>query len=169
MSVLQVKDLKTYFYTEEGIVPAVDGLDFELEKGETLAIVGESGCGKSVTSLSVLQIVPTPPGKIESGEIVYQGEDLLKKTEKEINQLQMENSQILKNQQNLIIKSTVARIMKSKIGKQTSHSWLVNETAKQIDLFHAQPQQIKENIEKLIEQNIIKRSDKDRASYEYIA
>ena len=93
----------------------------------------------------------------------------MKKTEKEINQLQMENSQILKNQQNLIIKSTVARIMKSKIGKQTSHSWLVNETAKQIDLFRAQPQQIKENIEKLIEQNIIKRSDKDRASYEYIA
>jgi len=93
----------------------------------------------------------------------------MKKTEKEINQLQMENSQILKNQQNLIIKSTVARIMKSKIGKQTTHSWLVNETAKQIDLFRAQPQQIKENIEKLIEQNIIKRSDKDRASYEYIA
>lgn len=87
MSVLQVKDLKTYFYTEEGIVPAVDGLDFELEKGETLAIVGESGCGKSVTSLSVLQIVPTPPGKIESGEIVYQGEDLLKKTEKEMQKI----------------------------------------------------------------------------------
>ncbi len=87
MSVLQVKDLKTYFYTEEGIVPAVDGLDFELEKGETLAIVGESGCGKSVTSLSILQIVPTPPGKIESGEIVYQGEDLLKKTEKEMQKI----------------------------------------------------------------------------------
>lgn len=87
MSVLQVKDLKTYFYTEEGIVPAVDGLDFELEKGETLAIVGESGCGKSVTSLSILQIVPTPPGKIESGEIVYQGEDLLKKSEKEMQKI----------------------------------------------------------------------------------
>jgi hypothetical protein len=93
----------------------------------------------------------------------------MKKSEKEINQLQMENNQIAKNQQSIIIKSTVARIMKSKIGKKTTHSWLVNETAKQIDLFKAQPQQIKENIEKLIELNIIKRSDKDRACYEYIA
>ncbi len=87
MSVLQVKDLKTYFYTEEGVVPAVDGLEFELDKGETLAIVGESGCGKSVTSLSILQIVPMPPGKIESGEIIYQGEDLLKKSEKEMQKI----------------------------------------------------------------------------------
>ena len=83
-TVLQVKNLKTYFYTEEGMVPAVDGLDFELGKGETLAIVGESGCGKSVTSLSVLRIVPTPPGKILDGEILYKGEDLLKKSEREM-------------------------------------------------------------------------------------
>lgn len=71
--VLQVKNLQTYFYTEEGIVPAVDGLDFELRQGETLAIVGESGCGKSVTSMSVLRLVPTPPGKILGGEILYKG------------------------------------------------------------------------------------------------
>ena len=83
-TVLQVKNLKTYFYTEEGMVPAVDGLDFELGKGETLAIVGESGCGKSVTSLSVLRIVPTPPGKILDSEILYKGEDLLKKSEREM-------------------------------------------------------------------------------------
>ena len=83
-TVLQVKNLKTYFYTEGGMVPAVDGLDFELGKGETLAIVGESGCGKSVTSLSVLRIVPTPPGKILDGEILYKGEDLLKKSEREM-------------------------------------------------------------------------------------
>ena len=83
-TVLQVKNLKTSFYTEEGMVPAVDGLDFELGKGETLAIVGESGCGKSVTSLSVLRIVPTPPGKILDGEILYKGEDLLKKSEREM-------------------------------------------------------------------------------------
>ena len=83
-TVLEVKHLKTYFYTEEGIVPAVDGLDFTLSKGETLAIVGESGCGKSVTSLSILRIVPMPPGKIIDGEILYKGEDLLKKTEKEM-------------------------------------------------------------------------------------
>ena len=82
--VLQVKNLQTYFYTEEGIVPAVDGLDFSLRQGETLAIVGESGCGKSVTSMSVLRLVPTPPGKILGGEILYKGEDLLKKSEKQM-------------------------------------------------------------------------------------
>lgn len=82
--ILEVKNLKTYFYTEEGVVPAVDGLDFTLGKGETLAIVGESGCGKSVTSLSVLRIVPTPPGKILDGEILYKGENLLQKTEKQM-------------------------------------------------------------------------------------
>lgn len=82
--VLQVKDLQTYFYTEEGVMPAVDGLDFSLRQGETLAIVGESGCGKSVTSMSVLRLVPTPPGKILGGEILYKGEDLLKKSEKQM-------------------------------------------------------------------------------------
>ena len=61
--ILEVKGLKTYFYTEEGVVPAVDGLDFTLHNGETLAIVGESGCGKSVTSLSILGLIPNPPGK----------------------------------------------------------------------------------------------------------
>ena len=81
---LQVKNLKTYYYTEEGVVPAVDGLDFEVEQGETFAIVGESGCGKSVTSLSILGLIPSPPGKILDGEIIYNGEDLLKKTEKQM-------------------------------------------------------------------------------------
>lgn len=76
---LQVKGLKTYYYTEEGVVPAVDGLDFEVEQGETFAIVGESGCGKSVTSLSILGLIPSPPGRIVGGEILYNGEDLLKK------------------------------------------------------------------------------------------
>lgn len=80
-SLLEVRNLKVYFYTEEGVVPAVDGLDFSLRKGETLAIVGESGCGKSVTSLSILRIVPSPPGRILDGKILYKGEDLLKKDE----------------------------------------------------------------------------------------
>ena len=78
---LEVKNLKTYYYTEEGVVPAVNGLDFEVDQGETFAIVGESGCGKSVTSLSILRLIPDPPGKIISGEILYNGEDLMKKTE----------------------------------------------------------------------------------------
>ncbi len=84
---LKVRNLKTYFYTEEGVVPAVDGLDFDLMPDETLAIVGESGCGKSVTSLSILQIVATPPGKIIDGEILFKGEDLLKKNEKEMRKI----------------------------------------------------------------------------------
>lgn len=83
-TILEVKNLKTYFYTEEGVVPAVDEVSFSLGKGETLAIVGESGCGKSVTSLSIMRIIPVPPGKILSGEILYKGEDLLKKSDKEM-------------------------------------------------------------------------------------
>lgn len=81
---LSVRNLKTYFYTEEGVMPSVDGVDFDLAPGETLAIVGESGCGKSVTSLSIMGLVQTPPGKIVDGEILYQGQDLLKKSKKEM-------------------------------------------------------------------------------------
>lgn len=86
-ALLEVKDLKTYFFTEEGVTPAVDGLSFTLKDGETLAIVGESGCGKSVTSLSVLRIFPSPPGKIMGGDILYKGESLLKKSEKEMRKI----------------------------------------------------------------------------------
>jgi len=76
---VQVKDLKTYFYTDDGIVKAVDGVDFSINKGQTLGMVGESGCGKSVSALSVLRLIQEPPGKIVSGEIWFKGEDLLKK------------------------------------------------------------------------------------------
>jgi len=76
-SILQVKDLKTYFYTTDGTVPAVDGVTFHLDEGETLAIVGESGCGKSVTALSIMRLI-APPGQVISGEVVFQGLDLLK-------------------------------------------------------------------------------------------
>jgi oligopeptide transport system ATP-binding protein len=81
---LNVKELRTYFYTSEGTVPAVDGVSFHVDRGETLGLVGESGCGKSVTSLSILQLIPRPPGRIESGEILFDGEDLLKKPGREI-------------------------------------------------------------------------------------
>src|SRR5213595_3471273 len=74
---LSVKDLKTYFQTEDGIVPAVDGVTFELEKGETLGIVGESGSGKSVTNLSVMRLIPEPPGKIVGGDVIFDGTDVL--------------------------------------------------------------------------------------------
>jgi len=76
--ILQVKDLKTYFTVDEGLVKAVDGVSFDLHKGETLGIVGESGSGKSVTNLSIINLIPTPPGKIAGGEVLYRGQDLLK-------------------------------------------------------------------------------------------
>jgi peptide/nickel transport system ATP-binding protein len=74
---LDVKNLKTYFFTDEGVVRAVDGVDLYIEKGETLGVVGESGCGKSVTALSVMKLIPQPPGKIVEGEILYNGTDLV--------------------------------------------------------------------------------------------
>jgi oligopeptide transport system ATP-binding protein len=83
-SLLSVRDLRTYFQTEDGTVKAVDGISFELERGKTLGIVGESGSGKSVTNLSILRLIPTPPGKIVGGEIVFDGKDLLKVSDEEI-------------------------------------------------------------------------------------
>ena len=75
-NILSVKDLRTYFETEDGTVKAVDGISFDLERGETLGIVGESGSGKSVTNLSIIRLIPDPPGKIVSGEIIFDGEDI---------------------------------------------------------------------------------------------
>jgi oligopeptide/dipeptide ABC transporter ATP-binding protein len=74
---LEIKNLKTHFYTEKGIVKAVDGVDIGLDAGDTLGIVGESGCGKTVLALSILRLIPVPPGRIVSGEIRFEGRDLL--------------------------------------------------------------------------------------------
>lgn len=76
--ILEVKDLVVRFYTQEGTVYAVNGVSYEIEEGETLGIVGESGSGKSVSSLAVMGLIPSPPGKIESGEVMFEGRDLLK-------------------------------------------------------------------------------------------
>jgi len=84
---LHVKNLRTYFYPPEGIARAVDGVSFHVNKKETLGIVGESGCGKSVTSLSIIRLVPNPPGKTVSGEIVFNDSDLLKKPESEMRRI----------------------------------------------------------------------------------
>ena len=75
---LEVKNLKTYFYSSSGIVKAVDDVSFEVYQGETLGIVGESGCGKSITCMSLAQLVECPPGKYEGGEILLDGVDMLK-------------------------------------------------------------------------------------------
>ena len=93
----------------------------------------------------------------------------MKKSAAEEKEAEIEEAQITKRYQDNILQSTLTRIMKSRIGQKTTHVWIVNETSKQIDLFRAQPQQIKENIEKLIEKNIMKRAENDRTCYEYIA
>src|ERR1700690_2801684 len=80
---LEVKNLKTHFFTEDGVVHAVDGVDFVVYPGEIMGLVGESGCGKSVTSLSVMRLI-APPGKILEGEILLDGTDLLKLPESEM-------------------------------------------------------------------------------------
>jgi len=84
---VEVKNLKTHFFTEEGVVKAVDGVDFEIAPGETVGIVGESGCGKSVTSLSIMRLVESPPGRIVEGEIMFKGRDLTKISEKEMRKI----------------------------------------------------------------------------------
>lgn len=84
-TILEVKHLKTYFYAAGGrVIPAVDDVSFQVRRGETVCIVGESGCGKSVTSLSVMRLVATPPGRYVSGEILFEGEDLLRLSPKEM-------------------------------------------------------------------------------------
>jgi oligopeptide/dipeptide ABC transporter ATP-binding protein len=84
LALLDVRNLKTTFKTDDGIVSAVNGLSYKVDAGSTLGIVGESGSGKSVNALSIMRLVPQPPGKIESGEVIFNGEDLLKKSEAEM-------------------------------------------------------------------------------------
>ncbi|HEY4599780.1 MAG TPA: ABC transporter ATP-binding protein [Cerasibacillus sp.] len=86
-ALLEIRNLHTHFFTKSGTVRAVDGVSFSVKPGETLGIVGESGSGKSVTAMSILRLIPSPPGKIVAGEILFKGEDLLKKSEKEMRQI----------------------------------------------------------------------------------
>ncbi|WP_027723890.1 ABC transporter ATP-binding protein [Tuberibacillus calidus] len=87
VNLLEVKNLKTYFFTGKKVLPAVDSVNFTIHKGETVALVGESGCGKSITSLSIIQLVPQPGGKIVEGEIIFDGVDLTKLSEKALCQI----------------------------------------------------------------------------------
>jgi oligopeptide/dipeptide ABC transporter ATP-binding protein len=85
--VLEIRDLKTYFFTYEGVAKAVDGVSYQLAKGEPLGVVGESGCGKSVTALSILRLIPVPPGKIVGGEILFKGKNLIDLPEEEMRKI----------------------------------------------------------------------------------
>jgi oligopeptide/dipeptide ABC transporter ATP-binding protein len=84
MALLEVNDLRTHFFIREGVVRAVDGISFSVEKGKTLGIVGESGCGKSVTALSIMGLIPRPQAKIVSGSVLYEGRDLTKLSEHQL-------------------------------------------------------------------------------------
>ena len=85
--ILQVKDLKAYFKLDEGLLKAVDGVSFEVSKGETLGIVGESGSGKSVSNLAIMKLIPSPPGRIAGGEVLFNGKDIFKMSDEEVRKL----------------------------------------------------------------------------------
>lgn len=115
------------------------------------------------TEIEINKNFTAPKVKISTAPMV------VKKTEEEKKNIELEEAQVIRKQKENQLKASVTRIMKSRINVKTTHIWLINETARQIDSFNAQPQEIKEAIEKLIEQNIIKRSNQDRSCYEYVA
>ena len=117
--VLEIEDLKTYFYTEEGVVKALEKVNLEIKKGEVLGLVGETGCGKTVTALSILQII-RDPGVIEGGRIFYKGEDLLQKNEEEI--LNYRGKEITMIFQDPLLSLNPV----FKVGKQISEVYLLN-------------------------------------------
>lgn len=129
-TILEVKDLITRFHTADGIVHAVNGVSFSLEAGSTLGIVGESGCGKSVTVLSMLRLIPEPPGKVESGTAVLEGSDLLQMSENELRKVRG-------NQIGMIFQDPMTSLNPvMRIGKQIAepmkeHENLSDEQAKQ--------------------------------------
>lgn len=82
--ILQIQDLHTHFFTDRGEIPAVDGVSLYVRPGEVLGVVGESGCGKSVTALSVLKLIPQPPGRITGGSILFKGKDIVPLKEREM-------------------------------------------------------------------------------------
>jgi peptide/nickel transport system ATP-binding protein len=86
-NLVQIKNLKTYFYTEDGIVKAVDDVSFNIKKGEIIGVVGESGCGKSVTAMSIMRLIPSPPGKIVGGEILFEDKNILELKDAEMRKI----------------------------------------------------------------------------------
>ena len=86
-SLLEVRDLATYFYTDEGVVKALDGVSFSIDEGEILGLVGETGCGKSVTATSIMGLIPSPPGKVVRGSILFNGRELLSLSERQMRRI----------------------------------------------------------------------------------
>lgn len=119
---LEVRHLRTYFYTpDKKEIPAVDDVSFCVRRGETLCIVGESGCGKSVTSLSVMKLVATPPGKYVSGEILFEGKNLLAMSQKEIRQLRCSDISMIFQEPMTALNPV------HKIGAQIAEALIINE------------------------------------------
>lgn len=122
MAILEVKNLKTYFYLDKMEYPAVDGVEFSLEEGETVGVIGESGSGKSVTVLSIMGLIDSP-GKVIDGEILYRGEDLLKKKEKEMRQIRG-------NEISMVYQDPMSSLNPMiKVGKQIEESLLIHHKA----------------------------------------
>src|SRR5512136_2092531 len=94
-ALLEVRNIKTYFHTQDGVVKAVDGVSYDVNRGETIALVGESGCGKTVSALSILRLVAEPAGKITAGEILFNGTDLLKLSAEEMHRMRGEKISII--------------------------------------------------------------------------
>ncbi|WP_125152758.1 ABC transporter ATP-binding protein [Clostridium rectalis] len=118
---LEVKDLKVSFHTYAGEVQSVRGVSFNLDKGETLAIVGESGCGKTITSKSIMRLIPTPPGEIKEGsQIIFEGKDILKMDNKELRKLRGESISMIFQDPMTSLNPTM------KIGKQIAESLIIH-------------------------------------------
>src|SRR3978361_1386390 len=92
MALLEIKGLKTHFTTDDGVLQAVDGVYLSINRGETLCVVGESGCGKTVTAMSILKLIAMPPGRIVAGEIIFEGRDLVPLTSSELDEVRAKES-----------------------------------------------------------------------------
>ena len=126
-TLLEVKNLSTHFLTKDGLVRAVNDISYDLNYGETLGLVGESGCGKSVSALSLLQLIPNPPGKIVAGEVFFEGTDILKMSEDEI-------CRIRGNQIAMIFQEPMTSLNPVySIGRQVSESIVLHKNKKQSD------------------------------------
>lgn len=129
-SILSVRALKTYFYTDAGVAKAVDDVSFDIPAGKTLALVGESGCGKSMSALSILRLIPTPPGRIVDGEILFKGRNLLKVPEREMRRIRGNDISMI-FQEPMTSLNPVFRVGKQIMAAMMLHRHISEEKARQ--------------------------------------